>query len=286
MRKQLHSDQEATSEASNHPKGESVLHRFEQEVTASAADYHEYFEAKRQNFFATVQKFPDLWKWFLALDAVWRDELKALSILREPHESLVVVFFLSAHAEFRVALELGFSCCLREAWNVLRSAIESSVHGFKIVRQPELAEVWLRKGDSKEARKRFDKFFTHDKEVELFPKGLGLTKLHEYWSHFSEWGHTTTEGMAARVTMGVNEEPFVYAHYFQIEPKVLAMSLSQMLLAAVQIEKVLFRSFKRFQLDIRLEPRRNEVDAIGKRTCQEVIAQFNIQPPRFWNLTR
>jgi len=33
--------------------------------------YLPYYEARRQNFFASIQGFPHLWKMFMTLDAIW-----------------------------------------------------------------------------------------------------------------------------------------------------------------------------------------------------------------------
>lgn len=109
------------------------------------------------------------------------------------------MLLMNAHAQYRTAFELGFATRIGDAWNVLRTAIESEVHGLKIYRQPELAKVWLEKDDGKPQFEAFRDAFERNKKESLFPSNQGLDKLHTYYSQFSEWGtHTTLAAMSSR----------------------------------------------------------------------------------------
>src|ERR1035437_3962552 len=45
------------------------------------ADYKEYYKTKRNNFFACVQGFPEMWKCYVDLDAIWLREFGDLGHL-------------------------------------------------------------------------------------------------------------------------------------------------------------------------------------------------------------
>jgi hypothetical protein len=113
------------------------------------------------------------------------------------------MLLMNAHAQYRTAFELGFATRIGDAWNVLRTAIESAVHGLKIYRQPEL--VWLEKDDGNPQFEAFRDAFERNKKESLLPSNQGLDKLHTYYSQFSEGGtHTTLAAMSSRFR---SEEP-------------------------------------------------------------------------------
>jgi len=113
------------------PQESDLLLPFEGRVFPS--EYKEYFKAKRQNFFATIQAFDKLWECFMLLDKIWMREMEDLGRLRDPMQMFPMILFTNAHAKFRIALELGFSCCLGEAWDTVRGAIESVAHAHKLI---------------------------------------------------------------------------------------------------------------------------------------------------------
>src|SRR5438445_12337862 len=91
-------------------------------------EYRNYFIAKRENYFAIIQLLPELWDCFLKLDEIRKHEFADLERLRDAKQILPLQLFLNSHAQFRVAFELGFSTCIAEAWNIVRSAIEATAH--------------------------------------------------------------------------------------------------------------------------------------------------------------
>jgi hypothetical protein len=50
----------------------SLLFDFERRAFSNT--YAEYYAVKRNNFFATIQAFPDVWQCFMALDEIWKQE--------------------------------------------------------------------------------------------------------------------------------------------------------------------------------------------------------------------
>ncbi len=105
---------------------EELLLPFEKQRLSG--DYRHYYAIKRHNFRATIDGFSDLWQCFQLLDEIWTREFNDLERQHEPKQMLPLLLFAGAHAQFRIAYELAFCCCIGEAWNMLRSAIESVAH--------------------------------------------------------------------------------------------------------------------------------------------------------------
>lgn len=274
---------EATENGRQRPTASDVLLPFEQQNLHT--EYMKYYEIKRHNFFATIQKFPKIWECFQLLDGIWMREFSDLERQRNPDQMLPILLFVNAHAQFRIAFELGFSCCIGEAWNVLRSAIESVAHAHKTLREPHLVRVWVEKDDSSSQLKAFEDAFLRSKKTSLFPSQYGLEELHKYWSQYSEWGtHTTVSALARRfVSEDTPTDVNWELHYFEADPSRLAISLFSLLIASFLMEKVFFSAFDaRLKLDPSLVNKRDEFDRRKEETRRRIIKRFNIQPPTIW----
>jgi hypothetical protein len=268
------------------PQETDILLMFENEHFSS--DFKEYYKAKRQNFFATIQSFSGLWDCFQRLDRIWMREFQDMNVVTDTNTMLPGMLFMNAHAKFRIALELGFSCCLGEAWDALRGAIESAAHGHKISREPAMLKVWLDKDHGKKEAEAFKHAFERNKKTSLFPPQGGLDKLHHFYSQYSEWGtHTTVGSMAQRfrsVRTGDGTEWRV--NYTGADLKLLAVSLFSMLMASSLMEGGLFSVFKnRLQIDIGLATMRGELAQAIQESRAETINRFKIAPPNIWLVT-
>ncbi len=227
--------------------------------------YREFFKAKRNNFFATIQRFPRLWQTFQLLDGIWVREINDLHHLGATREMLPALLFIHAHLKYRIAMELAFSLCMAEAWGVLRVGIESVAYAHKIHREPHLAEVWTAKDEDKgESQKRaFRKAFEENKAKSLYPEAHGLAPLHKYWQHYSDWGsHTTLAALALRFRQAETpEEVSWHLDYFQVREFEMLVSLASLLDASRLMEHAFFNVFKtRFNLDPELLQKRNHLE--------------------------
>jgi hypothetical protein len=203
-------------------------------------ELREYMSAKAHNFATSVAAFPQLWEAYHLLDDIFCKEFSDTQNVRD--ESLLVpaLIYRDAHARFRVAMELGFSGCINDAFNALRFGIEAVYHARKILRSPELsielAQVWLKKADdTDEARKAFRKAFDEGKR-EAFIE-CGLTALHHYWSDFSELSHSNIKAMAVRLMRSDTGQ--LNVDYLETDPKIISGALFLMLLAGGEMEAAL-----------------------------------------------
>jgi hypothetical protein len=71
-----------------------------------------------------------------------------------PTQSLLPkLIFTSAHPRFLTAIELGFSCCIGDAYSVLRDGIEAAAHAHRIYKEPAAGKVWTTKHQGEDALK-------------------------------------------------------------------------------------------------------------------------------------
>src|ERR1700733_14736637 len=74
--------------------------------------YKDYYKIKRNNFFASVQGFPELWQYYFLLDEIWLREFGDLKPPGDPRLLFPLILFFNAHTKIRVSIELGFAGCL------------------------------------------------------------------------------------------------------------------------------------------------------------------------------
>jgi hypothetical protein len=258
-------------------KDEDVLLPFERQILRG--DYKEYYKIKRNNFHTAIGEFPLLWESFQLLDEIWLREFDDLERLREPDEALPLLLFMYAHGQARIARELGFSCCIGEAWNAIRTGIESVAHAYKLHRNPQLGPVWSHKDDGKSQWKAFRDAFLDDKAEKLFPAELGLEDLHKFYSDFSEWGtHSTVWALGLRVKGSYTSPTFnMTLHSFESEPKKIGMYVSLILNVSGHMERAFFNCFSsRLELDPELLRRRKEYRIMADRANGDLLQRFDI----------
>ena len=87
-----------------------LLVRFE--IDNIPAEYLEYYKIKRNNFFASIQGFREMWDYYLRLDAVWMREFSDVRTAPDPARMFPRLLYFNAHAKMRVSIELAFSGCM------------------------------------------------------------------------------------------------------------------------------------------------------------------------------
>ena len=248
--------------------------------------YKEFYLAKRTNFIATIQGFPNLWLCFELLDAMWLRGLEDMHRQTDPDHALPTLLFIHAHSKFRTALELAFSCCTGDARNTLRSGIESVVYACKMLREPKSAELWAAKDEGDAQWKAYRKAFEQHKKENLFPASEGLDELHKFYSYFSEWAtHTTLTSIGEKMAMeDTPTDKNIKLHHFETDPQKLAEQLFSIILASSEMENAFFGDFRaRLDLDPELVQMRAEFEQLRKSTAGQIIAKFEIQPPTIWS---
>jgi hypothetical protein len=252
------------------------------EVQNLPAYYKEYYKAKRQNFFASIQLFPEMWTYYLSLDKIWFREFEDLKPpLNDANKLFPLIIFFNSHAKMRLSIELALSGCMAEARSILRDAVECVAHAHRMLSDPNLQLTWLSKNDGTIEEKAFKKAFEYNKKEELFK---GLEELHETWRQLSETGvHTTLNSLCDRFKIsenpdGTREWALIYCGVGQ---QTWAMSLFSMLLTCFTMERTLFADYEsRLRLDYELVRMRTKFEFYKEQLRQKMIARYNVKPPK------
>jgi len=230
--------------------------------------YQEYFRGKRQNLFRTMTEFRELWDGLQLLNDIWVRELSDLEHLGDEMHLLPKLIFTAAHARFLTAIELGFSCCIGDAYSILRDGIEAVAHAHRIFKEPGAASAWINKHKGKAQEAAYKKIFEEKKKENLFPDEHGLRQLHTYYAQFSELAtHTSVTSVGKSFedssTAGTVRWGF---HYFETNPQRLARLLNALLQAASHMEEAFFGCFgTRLNLDPQLVKMRGQFHQIREQ---------------------
>jgi hypothetical protein len=257
---------------------DKLLHKFE---TDNIPDqYRAYYGIKRNNFFASIQGFPEMWQYYLRLDAIWMREFADLQSARDATSMFPLLLYFNAHAKMRAAMELAFSGCMAEARSILRDAIEFVAHAHTMISDPELQKTWLNKNDGNAALEEFKNAFERQKKTGVFK---GLDELHKTWGELSETGsHANINAIVDRfVQLTADDHIEFRLNYIGPEDhKLWALGLLAMLFTCSTMEQILFSDYEgRLKLDNELMRMRGEFDKYKEQLRQMLIKRYNVEPP-------
>lgn len=261
----------------NEPKETELLVQFE--IDNIPAEYREYYRIKRNNFFAIIQRFPEMWKYYTLLDEIWLREFNDLKTAPGPDRMFPLLLYYNAHAKIRVSIELAFSGCMAEARSILRDAIEFVAHAHAMLRDTELQKTWLSKNDGQAALEAFREAFERHKKEGVFK---GLEELQETWGQLSEIGsHANLNAMCDRFTQVTSSNYIEFRlNYCGVEPSVWRKSLFPMLLTCFTMEQTMFCDYdSRLKLDDGLVRMRGEFEAYKEQLREELKVRYRLKPP-------
>jgi len=242
-------------------------------------EFKRYFRHKRGNFFKAITEFADLWGCFQLLNDIWMQEMTDLKVLRDQDHLLPRMLFTAAHAKFLTALELGFSCCIGDAYSLLRDGIEFTVHAHKIFSEPSAAKVWAEKMQGSVQTGEYDKIFTHNKKQNLFPNKFGLQSLHKYYEMLSEFGtHSNTTSLGKSFSDESTSQAVTWGfHYFETDPHKIAIFLFAMLAISAHVEETFFGCYEtRLNLDYELVKTRTRFAAMKEQQKDFLKTKYKI----------
>jgi hypothetical protein len=255
------------------PTMDDVLLPFEKENMP--AEYMEYYGLKRNNFFASIQKFRDQWNYYLTLDAIWLQEFSSLSPA-DPNTIFPITVYMNAHLKIRIAIELAFGGMLPEARSIMRDAVEFAAHAHHMLKGPALQTLWLNKLDDPKA---WDQEFRFNKPTQLFD---GLPLLHDVWKQLSNIGsHANIVSMCERFhTVEVDGQTSFNVAYTGVEEKTWAIGLFDLLLHDFMMEEMLFKDYQtRLQFDEKLLTMRARFEVRKEQLRASLAARYNLTPP-------
>ena len=245
------------------------------EIQNIPREYKEYYLAKRQNFFASVQGFSETFDCYMLLDKIWLREFQDLKVASDLNRMFPLLLYFNAHAKIRVSIELALSGCLAEARSILRDAIEFVAHAHHMLSDPALQMKWLSNNDQQKA---FKEAFEKNKKAGLFNE---LDELHKAWGDLSETGsHATINAVCDRFAMVEDGKTFEWQmRYLGIEPRMWGMQLLWMLLVCFTMEQTLFLDYEnRLQLDDTLLKMRAEFENRKEQLRRDLIVRYEVPP--------
>jgi len=239
-------------------------------------EYKEYYLAKRQNLFASIQRFSETFNCYMLLDQIWYREFQDIKVAGDPDRMFPLILYINAHAKIRVSMELALSGCLAEARSILRDGIECVAHAHHMLGDPNLQVKWLSKNDEQST---FKEAFEKNKKTVLFH---GLDELHKSYGELSETGsHATINAMCDRFVRVEDGKKVEWRlHYCGTEPRLWGMQLFWMLLTCFTMEQTLFRDYEsRLKFDDALLRMRAEFENRKEQLRKDLIVRYNVPPP-------
>jgi hypothetical protein len=240
------------------------------------AEYKEYYQIKRGNFFASIQRFSEMWKYYTDLDKIWMREFDDIKPSVGTNRIFPLMLFINAHAKMRVSMELAFSGCMAEARSILRDSVEFVAHAHAMLNDPQLQKVWLAKNEEEKA---FEDAFEQHKRKGVFK---GLEELHTVWGQLSELGaHSNLNAIADRFVMTESDTHVtLQMNYTGLDEKIWATSIFSLLLTCFKMEETMFRDYQtRFQFDEELMRMRRDSEKYKEQLRRVLIARYNVERP-------
>jgi hypothetical protein len=260
--------------APNAPTEDDLLLPFEKQNFP--AEYREYYALKRNNFFATIQRFRDQWHYYMMLDQIWMQEFRSLNPATDPNTIFPITVYMNAHLKIRVAIELAFSGSLPEARSIMRDAVEFAAHAHHMLKDPAFQEVWLNKLDDPDA---WNQEFWFHKATQLFD---GLPLLFDVWKQLSNMGsHANITSMCERFhTVEVDGQMQMNVAYTGLDEKTWAVGIFDLLLHDFMMEEMLFKDYlTRLQFDEKLLRMRAQFEVYKEKLRWSLATRYNLTPP-------
>jgi len=242
-------------------------------------EYREYYKAKRNNFFASIQKFSGMWKYYTLLDQIWFREFEVMKPARDLDRMFPMLLYFNAHAKIRVSIELAFSGCMAEARSIMRDAIEFVAHAHTMLGDAELQKTWLKKNDDAAALEAFKDAFERGKKEGIFK---GLDELQESWGQLSETGsHATINAICERFAIVKSDKHVEFGlNYSGLEERNWALSLFSLLLTCSTMERTFYGDYQnRLQFDETLIRMRRESEQLKEQLREYGKVHYKIEPP-------
>jgi hypothetical protein len=104
-----------------------------------------FFDTARGNAYATFANLNAEYGRIAQIDGALR---KLGGNLNHSEDWFAGFFVLTAHSSWLAAVNLSMSAQVTETYVMLRASLENGLYGFRIAKNPNLRETWLRRNDS------------------------------------------------------------------------------------------------------------------------------------------
>jgi hypothetical protein len=115
-------------------------------------DLSKYLDDARHNAYATFHNLKGDYRRFSDIDLAFR---KAIDSLLNTADWFAAFFLLRTHSSILTGVSLAMSGQVPEGYACLRLALENSLYGFYLSKNPSAQITWLNRHESADAKKRF-----------------------------------------------------------------------------------------------------------------------------------
>ncbi len=111
----------------------------------------EFLDKAHQNTLACFANLKPIWTRLREIHDAFR---RAIDSLQGATPPFPIFFLLRTHASYLGAVKLAVGTLIPESYMVMRGCLENALYGLFLFRNPELAEVWLKRHDDKASKAR------------------------------------------------------------------------------------------------------------------------------------
>ena len=122
-----------------------------------ADDLGKFLDTSRHNVLASYVQLAGPYRRLRDIDKAYRSMVEHML---NPRPVLAALLFLKAHSSFLASANLGLAGQRAEAHMTMRGCLESALYGLYVAKHENLQEVWLRRSETPDWRKRAREAFT------------------------------------------------------------------------------------------------------------------------------
>jgi len=115
-----------------------------------------FIQDTTENAYATFHNLKD---WFNRLKGIHMAFSKAAENMNRTPDYITSFFLFRSHSAFLAGVKLALSGQVPEAYMVLRGSLECALYGLYVARKAAVREVWLRRDESEEAKRKVRREF-------------------------------------------------------------------------------------------------------------------------------
>lgn len=115
-----------------------------------------FVQGTTENTYAT---FYNLKEWYNRLKDIHVAFSKAAENMDRTPDFLASFFLFRSHSAYLAGVRLALSGQVPEAYMVLRGSLECALYGLYVARKPSVGEVWLRRDEDEQAKKKVKQEF-------------------------------------------------------------------------------------------------------------------------------
>jgi len=204
-----------------------------------------FIQGTTENTYAT---FHNLKEWYNRLRNVHQAFSKIVENMDRTPDFLSSFFLVRSHSAYLAGVRLALSGQVPEAYMTLRGSLECALYGLYVARKTSVREVWLRRNEDDQAKKKVKREFKVSNLFEVLEsenhKLLKITRL-LYERTIDYGGHPNQQAFLSVMKQQLDESKITFQSAYMIgnEPalQLCLKSSAQIGICALSIIRQVFR---------------------------------------------